>query len=219
MMRVARISRAPLAVTGDPVRLAASWDAAAGQAWREWEPETLRSYAKLGEDADIDTLLATQVALTNEDVFDDWALLFPVCSAFNGREANFEWLDYPEIPELAYACDCLVKLAPHAFTDSARKAIGAACLEDGLLVFPWIGAEPMDLTNETWARGLLDQDGNRALAAETIAAWNTLKDSDLKPDVEGAADLAGPVGQPLGQQLNRLAQAKVYIAQRRAMPG
>lgn len=155
------------------VLLARELDGATHKAWRDWLPETVRDYAKVGDDVRaLDTLMATQVALTNVDVFDDWQLFLSCCIAFNHRQVNFEWLDKPSYLECAWACMALRALRPNKeFGPSVIRFILAVMLEDGLVFFPWVGGDGIALDDGEsgkYVRGLTDC---QALAADMRKVW------------------------------------------------
>lgn len=155
------------------VLLAHRLDEATNKEWRDWLPETVRDYAKVGDDVRaLDTLMAVQVALTNVDVFDDWQLFLSCCIAFNHRQVNFEWLDKPSYLECAWACSALRTLRPNVeFGPSVIRFLLAIMLEDGLVFFPWTGGDGIALDDGEsgkYVRGLTDC---QELAADMRKVW------------------------------------------------
>lgn len=122
-----------------PVVLARKMDEATGHEWRDWLPETIRSFVGLA-DADVqqmDKLMAVQVVLTNPDVADNWALFASVVPVFNHRRASFEWLDKPSTLELAWAVACMNQIQRREFQPGVIAYIHSVMMEAGLLLFPW----------------------------------------------------------------------------------
>lgn len=125
----------------NPIKLALELESASRGEWRDWLPETLRSFTGLRESdvAQLDKIMACQVVVTNPDVWDHWDLFLPVVIAFNHRRANFEWVDQPTFLELAWGVHCMhaVDKSAHTFHPDVCKFILTACMHDGLLLFPW----------------------------------------------------------------------------------
>lgn len=167
-----------LTTSTSPLVLAATLDAQTSHAWRAWEPEDFVHELKLDK-SDVhflDKLLATQVCATNPDVFDDWTLFHHVATVFNGRRANFGYLDELHTEELAFTCYCLTKLNPgHGFGLAVQRYIAAICLVDGLLYFPW-SDPPIDVTTFSPLQGIVDKELTKTV-------------SELKPHVEKLASL------------------------------
>lgn len=167
----------------DPVKLAAALDGETAKEWRSWDPELIREYAKLsGDDVQqLDKLLAIQVLLTNPDVFEDWHLFHHVATTLNNRRASFEFFDALTYLELAWACTVARELDKnHLFGPGVIRYIGAVCLNDGLIYFPWTGGEGFDLTKTDFLRGMLDP-ALTPVAADLRSHWVSGAMQDLKP--------------------------------------
>ena len=160
--------------------------------------------------------MAVQVAMTNPDVFEDWHLFLPVCTAFNHRRANFEWVDQPSYLEVAWACVCLRGLeGQHQFGPGVVRFIGAVCIVEGLVYFPWTGGEGIHLcegaTGE-WARGLVDPELCK-LGGEVRTRWEAGELQELEPSDISEDD-------SLQVQLAKIVAAQAYIrAQKPRDPG
>lgn len=144
-----------------PLVIATRLDAETEREWRGWDPTTLREHCKLAEKdvQQLDKIMATQVACTNQDVFLDWPLFTHVCVAFNSRRCNFEYLDKPTAAEVAWACVCLRALSTHQFGPGVLRYLTAVCIDEGILYFPWTarkGAEGFSLSRAPWAHGLVE---------------------------------------------------------------
>ena len=144
-----------------PLAVAKRLDAETDREWRGWDPVALREHCKLHEDdvQQLDKLMATQVACTNQDAFLDWPLFTHVCTAFNGRRCNFGYLDKPSATEAAWTCVCLRALAPYQFGPGVMKYLTAICVDEGILYFPWTvnkGLDGFEPAQAPWAHGLMD---------------------------------------------------------------
>jgi hypothetical protein len=112
-----------------PVALVRAFDNA-DRDWRDWEPETLWSFFSVpNQQALRDKILAAQVVVTNPDVLQLPDLFTHVNSAFNHRQASFEWLDLPEPAELAWTLRCLRALGKVDIEAPVKKFI-EACFDD-----------------------------------------------------------------------------------------
>lgn len=172
--------------TANPLTLASLMDEATSREWRDWLPETVREFVKLGDSEvqQLDKLMAVQVALTNPDVFETWPLFLSCVVAFNHRRVNFEWLDKPSILELAWGCTVLNKLAPGgSYGPEVLRCIGAAMIEDGLVFFPWTGGDGYALGEGPgeWAKGLIDEETVSELVKAVRASWRSGELTDLEP--------------------------------------
>ena len=141
----------------DPRELAPLLDDASNKEWRDWLPETLRHwYENMPAGHNHDKVMALQVVLTNPDVWEDWHLFLPVCTALCHRGSNFTDFEPATTAEIAWACTCMKALDnAHDFHDSTRKFIALTAIDDGLLVFPWAG---LNLALDPTCRGLCAQD-------------------------------------------------------------
>lgn len=146
----------------NPLAVAEVLDISTSREWRDWEPDMIRSYVGLKK-SDVqltDKIMATQVGVTNPDVYEDWHLFAAVSTAFNHRRANFQWLHMPQLSELAWTCICLRFMNGEAqFGNGVIRFIGSVMITDGLVYFPWVGGEGLHLCHPPvgeWARGLVD---------------------------------------------------------------
>lgn len=166
-----------------PVDLARMLDETSNKEWRDWLPETLWDWLEVKEDQiwGKDLIMATQVAVTNIDVFSDWTLFYAVCIAFNERRVNFEWLDKMSYMELALGCHWLRQLRPNTdFGPGVIRFICATMLEDGLVFFPWTGGEGIALGHPEadCVRGLCDV---TKLASDMRKVWEAGLAKHLEP--------------------------------------
>jgi hypothetical protein len=178
----------------NPAKLGKLMDDATKNEWRSWLPETVRDFCDLSEDdvAQLDKLMAVQVALTNVDVFNDWKLFLGCCTAFNNRRANFEWLDQPSYLECAWACTVLRTLHPNTdFGPSVVRFITVVMIEDGLVFFPWSGKGSEICLDGTglgsYAAGLtecseLAKDIKKVWDTGNIAGADGVEENDVKED-------------------------------------
>jgi hypothetical protein len=115
--------------------------------------------------------MALQVAYTNPDVFEDWFLFAPCCTAFAHREPNFEHFDPPLIEEVAWGLTVLKAIQPNQKpTNDLLKYIGVSAAEDGLTVFPW--ADDLNISTNPLFQGLYAQDDEtQALAEQALVAF------------------------------------------------
>lgn len=193
----------------NPVVLASALDDTYGPQWREWEPTLLRAELHLPEDAaQSDKLFATQVAVTNPDVFDCWTLFLPVTIAFNHRQVNFDWVDQPSYLECAWACVCLRKLQPTgSFGPEVHRFLVAICLEAGLAFFPWTGDEGI-VPGEFAAKGVANV---VELGQRVRDIWKKEELQDLRPSQIDETD-------PLQEQLAKIVAAQEYIRAQHGTP-
>lgn len=144
----------------NPVKIAKAFDVATFKAWREFEPDELKDLAYISSDDQyrIDLVCACQMASTNLDCFDDWHAFHHVATAFNHRRASFEFLDALTYMEAAWACHVLKTLKPNVeFGLGVQRYLMALCMNDGLLFFPWVGGDGLNLCTFYPAKGLLDK--------------------------------------------------------------
>jgi hypothetical protein len=194
----------------NPIAIAEALDLATDRAWRDWEPETLREYCGLGGDdvQQLDKVMATQVAVTNSDIFDDWKLFNHVSTAFNHRRANFEWLDPASYLEAAWTCSALRALnTRHAFQPGVERYLTAICFEMGLLFFPWTGGDGLVVADLPWSKGLLEPWAG-ALGHELQEIWSRGVLSELAP-----SEVDDNI--PLHVQMAKLVNAQAYIRSQR----
>jgi len=193
----------------NPLKVADVLDAATSKDWRDWEPEAIREFIDLpaSEVQPLDKIMAVQVGLTNPDVFDTWTLFYATTVAFNHRRVNFEWLDKPSIPELAWSCFVLGGLNPAgSWGPDVLRFIGAEMLEEGLAFFPWIGGDGIVLCDDDhgeWAKGLTSPD-LCALGKKVRGIWQDGELQDLEPSDVDDSD-------PLQAQLIKIVRAQKYI--------
>lgn len=171
-------------------------DEATGREWRTWVPETCREFVKLNDTQvqQFDKLMATQVVVTNPDVFDTWHLWNACAVAFNHRRASFEWLDKPDVNEAAWAAYVFRKLMPEGiYSTEVLKYLEQICRLEGLLFFPWIGGD-----------GLVVDDVAEGTGSTVQEIWKAGALSDLDPsDVDPE--------NPLHVQLAAIVRAQAYI--------
>jgi hypothetical protein len=187
----------------NPQAVAAALDAVTGKEWRDWNARMLATTLKLGVDdvQQLDKVLACQVAVTNPDVFEDWHLFHHVGVAFNHRRANFNWLDELALHELAWACVCLRALQPQtSFDKEVLKYIAANCTAQGLLFFPWIGGEGLNLLDPSLGiAGMFD-----AALAPMVGRVKLMWSAGNLPEKTSEDD-------PFQVQLAHLRDAETYI--------
>jgi hypothetical protein len=192
--------------SSNPIKLARALDDATGKEWRDWESESIFNLIKFKPDSiqQIDKVLAVQVAVTNPDVFDDWALFHHCNTAFNHRRCNFDWLEQPSYIELAWTCTVLNELNKgHSFGPSVLRYLTAACANDGLIYFPWIGGEGLDICAQPWGKGWIDPELCK-LVPEMKSAWNAGIFKELKPSDVDDKD-------PRHVQFSKIVNAQEYI--------
>jgi hypothetical protein len=192
-----------------PIDIARLLDEKTGKAWRDWLPETLWDYLEVKEDQvwRNDLIMATQVAVTNIDVFEDWTLFYAVCVAFNERRVNFEWLDKPSYMECALACHWLRALRPNtSFGPGVIRFICAVMMEDGLVYFPWTGGDGIALggPEAECVRGMCDC---KELAADMRRIWSTTPAKTMGP----AEHIEVDEKDPHNVQLAKLMNGESYI--------
>lgn len=181
----------------NPIELARQLDDSTGKEWREWELETLRDHCETDDDvAMLDLIAAVQVVLTNPDVFEGWSLFHHVVTAFNHRRANFQHFDAPSTLELAWAVTAIKALSQSDFGVEIRRYIGAMCLNEGLVYFPWID---LNLATEKWAN--VDE---VELAADVKKHWDSGALKDLEPSEVDDKD-------KLHVQLAKIVAAQAYV--------
>lgn len=198
----------------NPLALASALDEATAREWHDWEPEMLRDFLQLPEDAvqQLDKVMAIQVGITNPDVFSDWDLFLHVCSAYNHRRASFEWIDQPSYIEAAWTCVCLRNLnGEHQFGPGVIRFLGAVCILDGLVFFPWTGGEGISLcegvTGE-WASGIVDPELCK-LSGQIRDLWEAKQLQTLEPGEDIQDD------DPLHAQLEKIVAAQAYFRSQR----
>lgn len=198
-----KVCRTPEA---NPLAIADVLDVATQRAWRAWEPETLRDLCGLTESdvQQLDKVMATQVALTNADVFEDWKLFHHVAVAFNHRRANFEWLDAISYLEAAWACTALRALNQrNVFAAGIDRYLTAICFEMGVLYFPWTGGEGLVVADLPWSRGLIEPWAG-AMGRELQEIWGRGVLTELAPS-------SVDDNIPLHVQMAKLVNAQAYI--------
>lgn len=192
-IKQARRGLAPASLTAvcqdneaNPLAVVEVLDQATDREWRDWEPAMLREFVNLAEDdvQQLDKVMACQVAVTNPDVFEDWALFHHVGVAFNHRRCHFEWLDKMSVLEAAWACVALRGLeGNHQFGPGVVRYLGALCIEEGCVYFPWVGGEGLHLCHGAlgeWAKGLVDPE-LCAFGDKIKEAWQKGQLQDLEP--------------------------------------
>jgi hypothetical protein len=166
-----------------PIDLARMLDEKTEKQWRDWLPETLKEYCGFKNDEvwRLDLIMATQVAVTNIDVFSDWTLFYAVCIAFNERRVNFDWIDKPSYMECALACHWLRALRPNVeFGPGVIRFICAVMLEDGLVYFPWTGVDGimLDVGEGKCVTGLCEV---ASLAKDMKKTWDSMATNYIGP--------------------------------------
>ena len=213
------LAKAAAARTTDPVVLARMMDEATHREWRDWDPAAIRDFVRLTDEPEhqpqLDKLCAVQVVLTNPDLQDNWGLLCAVNSAFNHRQAHFEWMDQPSPFEMAWTFRCVKALVPGFQLGAEGLAfVVALCKESGMVYFPWcspaaevhVGGDlvPVSAVKALWEQGLA-----------TVTAGT------LKPEYDEDPVMAQAVKLVLAQDFIR-ANEEVGVASsettRRSMP-
>ena len=184
-------------------------DAATGREWLDWEPETIRDFVGIpaADQQPLDKIMAVQVATTNADVFEEWALFNHVCTAFNHRRCNFNWLDKPALHEVAWACVCLSRLnGGHQLGPGVIRYIIALMLTEGLTYFPWSGGDGIHLCKDPYqgmTKGLVEPELCR-VGDEVEARWKRGELQDLEPDDVNPKS-------PLEVQLQIVVNCQAYV--------
>lgn len=189
----------------NPIAVADALDQASRQEWRDWLPETLASFVGLsaGQVQQLDKIMAVQVALTNPDVFEDWALFNSVSVAFNHTRVNFDWIDPLTTLELGWTCVCLHRLDRnrHTLHPDVQKFVGTVMLADGLLFFPWSNPE-ISLPGNQLFRGLVTDDESLVNEVKKLIAGGML---------EKASPSEVDEHDPLEAQAGKLVAIQAYI--------
>lgn len=198
----------------NPIAVADALDQASRREWRDWLPETVRSFIGLTEDQvlQLDKAMAVQVVLTNPDVFEDWALFHHVAVVFNHRRANFEWVDPLSSLEMAWACHCIHRLDQnrHTLHPDLQKYVALTASFDGLLVFPWSNPEIV-IPGNPLLEGLVDDDPPLVAEIKKLIAGGMLEKAELSEVDES---------HPVEAQAAKLLAAQTYInAQKSDDPG
>lgn len=198
----------------NPIAIADALDQASHNEWRDWLPETLRSFCSLTEDQvlQLDKIMAVQVVLTNPDVFEDWTLFHNVAVVFNHRRANFEWVDPVSYIELAWACACIHRLDQnrHTIHPDLQKYVGVIASAGGLVVFPW--SNPViEMPGNILFEGLVTDDEIVLRETKKLLAGGMLEHAKMSEVDEG---------DPIEAQAAKLLAAQTYInAQKSDDPG
>jgi hypothetical protein len=205
----------------NPIAIATALDVASNKEWRDWEPETLRTFIGFGDEIvqQMDKVMAVQVAVTNPDVFEDWTLFQATVNAFNHHRCDFENLSPPSYIEAAWACVCLNKLAPHIYSPEIIRYLAVLCWEAGLVYFPWSDPK-IDMDDQS--RAVLDGDRRGGLSG--LIRLDSALVVDVKSLWEGGAKDTSPSAiselDPVHVQLAKLVAAQEWIrAQKSANPG
>jgi hypothetical protein len=189
----------------NPIAVADALDQASHSEWRDWLPETLRTFAGLTEDqvAQLDKIMAVQVVLTNPDVFEDWTLFHNVAVAFNHRRSNFEWVDPLSYIELAWACVCIHRLDQnrHTMHPDLQKYVGNVAMTDGLVIFPWSNPA-IELPDNTLFEGLVTDDEVVLREIKKLLAGGMLENAKMSEVDES---------DPVEAQAAKLLAAQTYI--------
>ena len=198
----------------NPIAIADALDQASRREWRDWLPETLASYIGLAghQVAQLDKVMAVQVALTNPDVFENWSLFNAVSTAFNHTQVNFDWVDPPSYMQLAWTCVCLHRLNQNhdALHPDLQKFVGICCMNSGVLYFPWSNP-PIELPGNPLFQGLSTDDTVILAEMKKLIAGGMLENT--KPSEVDEAD-------PVEAQAAKLVAAQAYInAQKSDDPG
>jgi hypothetical protein len=179
----------------NPAAIADALDQASHNEWRDWLPETLRSFIGLTEDQvlQLDKVMAVQVVLTNSDLFEDWTLFHHVAVVFNHRRADFHWVEPLSSLEMAWACVCIHRLDQnrHTLHPDLQKYVGMVAMTDGLLIFPW--SNPVvELPGNKLFEGLVTDDEITIREVKKLLAGGMLEkakmsDVDESDEVEAQA--------------------------------
>lgn len=202
----------------NPMAIADAMDVATQKEWRDWDPKMLWEYLDLS-DEDVqqqDKVMATQVALTNPDVFDDWTLFTNVNNAFNHRRTSFDWMHETDPLELAWTCSVLRALQPNQqFGPGVVRYLGVVCLMDGTVFFPWLGGDGLAFCASPYRemfQGLVDPE-MCAVAKRVQEHWRAGDLAELAPGDINESD-------PFHVQMAKVVAAQSYIrAQRPRDPG
>ena len=198
-----------------PLAVARRLDDETGREWRAWDPDTLWDHCKLdeGQVQQRDKIMATQVACTNQDAFEDPFLFSHVVVAMNGRRASFEYLDKPSPSEAAWACLCLRSLAPYSFGPGVLRFLVALCLDDGVAYFPWTSGDNgqgLDVLGSPYSQGLADPQPELVARLRSAVAEHGALDVEI-----GEVDDSDP----LQAQLAKLAAIQQYVKAAEAEKG
>lgn len=159
----------------NPFSLVRVLDSTTDKLWLSYEPEELTRIAGISADNIFqqDFFACLQIIRTNPDCFDDWHLFHHVATVLNHRRASFEFLDAITYIEAAWCCTVLLELNPsHEFSLGVKRYISALCMNDGLLYFPWIRGDGLDLTTFYPLKGLIDNNLS-SVVAKVKEAWNS----------------------------------------------
>ena len=203
-----------LKVCGDPeanpLAVSDALEQATRSEWRDWLPETLRTYIGLTEKqvAQMDKVMAIQVALTNPDVFEEWQLFHHLAVSFNHRRTNFEWMDMLSYIETAWACACLHRLDRnrHTMHPDLQKYVGMIAISDGLLFFPWSNPE-IDVPGNPLFMGICPDDTTVLAAVKKLVEGGLLDKAELSEVNEH---------DPVEAQAAKLVAAQSYIHQQKS---
>jgi hypothetical protein len=182
-------------VDANPLAFADAMDTCTHRAWRDWESETIAQFLGLEEDdvRALDLAMAVQVGITNPDVFNDWTLFHHCAVVFNHRRANFQWMDALTVLEAAWACCVLRALNQREqFGSAVLQYLTGLCLEQGLLFFPWIGGNGLDIPAQPWVRKQLTPEAEE-MAKKLEQLWPRiahLEPSEVDPSNAEHAQLA-----------------------------
>lgn len=112
-----------------------------GKEWLEWSPGTLRT--TIGRDfsteihpAVWEKIMAVQVLLLTDDVWQEWQVFVPVVKALNNQIPNFTMAAECSPGELAWAVTEMAKIREEPYGDEVELFVRAGCLSHGLVLFP-----------------------------------------------------------------------------------
>ncbi|MEN6550227.1 MAG: hypothetical protein ABFE07_29635 [Armatimonadia bacterium] len=109
--------------------------------WLEWSPATLRSTVERDFTTEIhpvawEKIMAVQVLLLTDDVWQEWQVFVPVVKALNNQIPNFTMAAECSPGELAWAVTEMAKIREEPFGDEVTLFVRASCLSHGLVLFP-----------------------------------------------------------------------------------
>lgn len=160
----------------EPVKMFGYMNEHFGQAWWEWEPETLR--ARLGArmrltDEVMNLVQALQLVAGTDAPFEHWHVFEKVGHAFAGGIVDFQVMQPLEPDEVAFAYRVLSKLRPHAQFDEEVAIYMAVCCHHAGMVYL-----PPDLFPPAADLALRKMTHEKNLEVATEASWKTGQATD-----------------------------------------
>jgi hypothetical protein len=167
-----------------------------GQAWWDWEPETLAATLHADHDIDVtpqvaNVLGALQVTVKTNAPFEHWHVFEKVAHAFNFSVVDFDQLQPHELHDVALALKVLATVRPRQGYEPEVAAYIAACAMTGGVVYLPAPMFPPA------CQGFLNKLGNNmALLARVERCW---------------PKSAPPGDEALAIQIARLSEVREYI--------